>query len=277
MLSTCERTEKTTVFVPPALPQIVAPKPPPRVISSELKLVFREGDFSYLYIGLAENVAMEQARREWIGKEVYVDNDCTAKVIGLQVVERSVGPDDEEQASPVEVVGALLDRCDGTYARSTSLPMVVVPETLPDDAELVDRAQRELVRSAAAEKTQRSWVEEYQSTESWKARALYDIRTLRHPLTNQTWISIHAWNERGCGEGEVNIWGLFRVEADGSLTTKQLRDLGVMTKIDQIIDIEGDGEMELIGSPWIDQDVVLTRASGETLDVLPLPFIGCPC
>jgi hypothetical protein len=35
--------------------------------------------------------------------------------------------------------------------------------------------------------------------------------------------------------------------------------------------------MELIGSPWIDQDVVLTRASGETLDVLPLPFIGCPC
>ena len=278
MLSTCERTERTTVFVPPALPQVVAPKPPPRVISSELKLVFREDDRSFMHLGSADVVDIETAKREWIGKQVYVDNDCTATITGLEVINR-LAYDGEpfEGDIGVKVVGAKLDRCDGTYARSASLPKVVVPETRPDDAELVKKAKRLLVRSAAADETARVWREDYQSTENWTAHAQYDIRTLRHPLTNETWISIHAWNEAGCGDAGVNIWGLFRVDGDGSVTATQLRDLGDMTKISHVIDIEGDGELELIGTPWLGLDVLVTRASGLELERVPLPYSGCPC
>jgi hypothetical protein len=278
LLSTCDRTERMTVFVPPALPKIATPAPPPRVISSELKLVFRDSDRSYVHLGSADVVDMATAKREWLGKQVYVDNDCTATITGFKVINRLAydGEPIEEDAG-VKVVGAELDRCDGTYARSASLPKVVVPETRPDDAELVKKAKRLLVRSAAADETARVWLEDYQSQEDWKTQAQYDIRTLRHPLTNQMWISMHAWNETGCGDAGVNIWGLFRVEADGSVTATQLRDLGDMTKISHVIDIEGDGELELIGTPWLGLDVLVTRATGLELERLPLPYTGCPC
>jgi hypothetical protein len=310
-LSMCERTERMTVFTPPTLPTVepeVQPVPPepPRVISSELKLVFHAGTHSYVKLSATENVPTgnativkdesavhafwplaSDALPSWVGKQVFVDNDCTATITSLHYVSRmsienlewleegqSVSKAMAERA--VFIAGEL-DGCDGTYARSASLPKVVVPETLPDNAELVKKAKRELLHSPAAAATEREWVEDYQSTEDWKAAAMYDIRTFRHPLTKQTWMSIHAWNESGCGDPGVNIWGLFRVDAEGSLMTIQIRDLGTMTKIHQIIDIEGDGGFELIGQPWMPSDTIVTESHGDVLETLELPYDGCPC
>jgi hypothetical protein len=268
VMATCRRTERTTVFVPPVLPtRADAPK---RAISSELFLVFRDNDQTYMKVDHENQVR--------IGEKVYVDNDCIATVTGLETVYRLASDAEEyDKTTGAEVLAAKLDRCDGTYARSADLPMVVVPETRPDDAELVKKAKRALLQSDAAADVERVWREEYPSLDDWKTQAMYDIRTLHHPLTGQTWISIHAWNEAGCGEASINIWGLFRVEQDGSITIKQMRDLGDMRKIDQIIDIDGDGTLELIGTPWLGLDVILTRATGDELERLPLPYDGCPC
>jgi hypothetical protein len=267
VMSTCEQTETKTVFVPPPLPTV---KPPPaRVISSELHLVFRDTDTTYMQI--------EKESDARIGDKFYVDNDCIASVVGYETVMRAASDWDKiSNEERVPVLSAVLDRCDGTYARSATLPMVVVPERRPDDAALVKIAKRMLFSSPAAAETARSWRDDYDNNDDWKTQALYDIRTLYHPLTKQTWISVHAYNETGCGEAPINIWGLFRVD-DGALQMVEMRDLGEMTKIDQIIDIEGDGTLELIGRPWLGLDVMVTRASGEQLELLPLPYVGCPC
>ncbi|HUS27357.1 MAG TPA: hypothetical protein VMZ53_02580 [Kofleriaceae bacterium] len=309
-LSMCERTEKMTVFTPPTLPKVkavVQPAPEPaRVISSELKLVFRAGDHSYVKLSSTEALPRGKAKivkderavhalwaadasalPSWVGTKVFVDNDCTATITRLHYVSR-MSIENLEYTEPGRTVSDAmaergvfiageLDGCDGTYARSAALPKVVVPETRPDDAELVKKAKRELLRSPAAKETERVWVEDYQSTETWTSQAQYDIRTFRHPLTAQTWISIHAWNGSGCGDPSVNIWGLFRVDADGTLFTAQIRDLGDMAKIHQIIDIEGDGGFELIGEPWMPLDTVVTDSHGDVLETLELPYDGCPC
>jgi hypothetical protein len=231
--------------------------------------VFHENDHTYMQIQDEQQVR--------VGQKVFVDNDCVATITGFETVRRVAGDIETiGKDAGTDVLTAVLDRCDGTYARSAELPMVVVPERRPDDAALIKKAKSMLVRSPAADETQRSWREDYDSNDDWKEHALYDIRTLYHPITKQTWISIHAYNETGCGEAPINIWGLFRVDP-GALQMIELRDLGQMTKIEQIIDIEGDGTLELIGRPWLGLDVMVTRTGGDVLDLLPLPYEGCPC
>lgn len=39
----------------------------------------------------------------------------------------------------------------------------------------------------------------------------------------------------------------------------QLRDLGALETITSFIDIEGDGSLELLGTPWLALDQVITR------------------
>src|SRR4051812_40477414 len=94
VMSRCERTERTTIFVPPVLPKVAAqaPKgPPPRVISSELKLVFREADRSFVHLGVVDAIDVDAVKRAWIGKKVFVDNDCTANVTSFEIINRVAG------------------------------------------------------------------------------------------------------------------------------------------------------------------------------------------
>jgi len=310
---------RVAVFVPPVVPRIVevpaAPPPPPpkRLLSSELQLVFRVDGASYVQLGDATAIshgklqlidkdgvensiasveadAVPAPERAWLGRKVYVDNDCVATVTGFAVVARVTGDvgysgtehdrrwtttNVMKEGSPI--LAAKLDRCDGTYARSASLPQVVVLQKMADDAELIAKAKKSLLASTAATETVSEWLRDFEDEPDWKRDAQYDIRTLRHPITGETWISIHAFNDHGCGTPEINVWGLFRVREDGTLSASQLRNLGDMVRIDQIIDIEGDGELELIGHPWLGLDVTVTRASGEVEQNLPLPFFGCPC
>ena len=44
-----------------------------------------------------------------------------------------------------------------------------------------------------------------------------------------------------------------------------------------LIDVDGDGELEILGKPWLGYDTLLTRANGEVLDGLNVPFMGLPC
>lgn len=63
---------------------------------------------------------------------------------------------------------------------------------------------------------------------------------------------------------------------DGTLVARQLRNLGDVMRIDQLIDIEGDGEFEVLGRPWL-SDQQLSHESGAVIDEIALPFMGCPC
>lgn len=293
-----------TTFVPPTLPEIVRVEvpvaPPPavkRALSSELALVFSVGKQTFVKLGSADGIEHGKAKhvklegmdaaiapvtREhpWLGREVIVDGTCKAKVTELAIVARLQGWDESYTAKQIldegaPVLAGKLDGCSGKFARPAELPAVVMPISL-DDAPLAAKAKALVLASTPAVETSREWLNDYEKSD-WQSEAQWDIRVFKHPLTGQTWVSAHAYNEWGCGEPEVNIWGLFRVSHDGKLTATQLRNLGDLVRIDQLIDVEGDGEFELLGHPWLGTEQLLTHGSGEAIDDVPLVFIGCPC
>lgn len=301
-----EKPACVTTFAPPKLPTIIRVEvpvaPPPvakRIESSELALVFAVGKQTFVKLGSAEGIKHGRAKHVKvdgmdaaiakvtseqlpgaIGREVIVDGTCHAKVTELAVVARLEGYEESYTAAQVmdegsPVLAGKLDGCTGSYARPAALPAVVVPEPI-ENAALAAKAKALVLASHPAEETAHEWMTDYEKSD-WPSEAQWDIRVFKHPLTGQTWVSAHAYNEWGCGEPEVNVWGLFRVSADGKLTATQLRNLGDMTRIHQIIDVEGDGEFELLGQPWLGTEQLLTHASGEAIDDVPLSFVGCPC
>lgn len=229
------------------------------------------------------------AYRSWADREVVVDNTCRTKVTGFAIVSRLTGDtgyagteDKSWTANNVlelgsTVLAAKLADCTGTFARDAALPAVVVPEEL-QNAALVEQARAAVIASTPAQDAQREWLE-YEQGGNWydAADTVFATHVLHHPTTGVTWVSVHAYIQQGCGAPEANVWGLFRVQPDGTLAAVQLRKLGDLWKIDQLIDIDNDGELELIGKPWLGLDTVVTRASGEELERLPLAFFGCAC
>lgn len=230
-----------------------------------------------------------QAYRRWQGRSVVVDNSCTTTVTGFAVVARLTGDTgyagvDAEAwtatnvlESGTAVLAARLADCTGTFARDTALPAVVVPRELANE-KLASQARAALIASTPAREAQTAYSEVYPTGDWWDAEgAQLTAKVVEHPTTGITWVSMHGHMDRGCGDPEVNVWGLFRVEPDGSLAAVQLRKLDDLWSIDKLVDIDNDGELEVIGRPWLGLDTVVTRASGEELDRLSVPFFGCPC
>jgi len=230
----------------------------------------------------------------WKDRKVKVDNRCEASVVGFAVVSRLVG--DPAYADPSDgegdqwsaagvmkaghtVLAARLDRCTGTFARDATLPGVVVPTPL-HDAALEAAARAQLIASAPARDTQREWDEQQTATGGaagpWHKDATFATEVLRHPRTGVTFVSIHGHVSGGCGDAHANVWGLFRVDGR-TLVPVQLRQLGDVESLDALIDVDGDGELELLGKNWLGYDALLTHASGEPIDQLSVPFLGCPC
>lgn len=235
--------------------------------------------------------------RRWQDRDVIVDNNCRTTVTGFAVVARLTG--DTGYAgieaskwtaktvfdSGAKVLAAKLADCDGTFARDAALPAVVVPDSIEDET-LASRARAALIASEAAHDTQSEYTKFYAEYDAdgeahgnwWDEKYVnFDTRVVRHPTTGVTWVSIHGSLDHSCGDPTVNVWGLFRVETDGTLAPVQLRKLDDLWEIDQLVDIDNDGELELIGKPWLGLDTVVVRANSEELSRLELPFFGCPC
>lgn len=225
----------------------------------------------------------------WKDRKVKVDNRCEANVVGFAVVSRIVGDStwaDLKQWNAAGVMkaghivlAAKLDRCTGSFARDATLPDIVVP-TATHDAALENAATAALLASEAARDTQREWDEQESATggqtSPWHKEAAITTEVLRHPRTGVMFVSVHGQVMGGCGDPQANVWGLFRVDGD-KLVPVQLRKLGEIETIDALIDVDGDGEFEILGKPWLPSDTLLTHANGELLDQLSVPFLGCPC
>lgn len=222
--------------------------------------------------------------QSWIGKRVAVDGDCLATVDGFAVVSRLVGDPgyagleqrDWTARSVLEsgsaVLAARLDGCtDGLIARDAALAPIVTPVEITDDT-LATAARTMLIDSAESKAAATAWTDD-QGEGAWHEQATFDTRVLRHPSTGETFVSVHAHYDEGCGGPHVNLWGLFRSD-DGELVTVELREVEGLTSID-LFDLEDDGRFELSGADWT--DVAIKRASGAELERLDVPFFGCPC
>jgi hypothetical protein len=90
-------------------------------------------------------------------------------------------------------------------------------------------------------------------------------------------VSVHARRFESCGGPDINLWGLFRVDQAGQLTPVKLRPLAPLYSIERLVDLDGDGDFELIGRDWLGLERILTSSAGVELQRLRTPFFGCPC
>jgi hypothetical protein len=154
----------------------------------------------------------------------------------------------------------------------------VIPEPLRDER-LAAAGRSALLASAVAAETARDWEERgpHEVEGPWWESAQLSTHVLRHPRTGAVLVAVHALRDTGCGGLDINVWGLYRAAADGTLTPVHETRLEQLHSIERIIDVEGDGELELIGRSWLGDDIVLTAADGSELDRLDMQFYGCPC
>jgi hypothetical protein len=229
------------------------------------------------------------AYRAWLGREVTIDATCKAKVTGFAVIARLTGSPgyagedvDHWTAKTVfaegsKIIAAQLDGCSGMLVRDAAISPIVYPTLLEDDAsmELAQQAKAALLATQAAREIQTAWQAE--RTGAWSKGANETFHVVRHPTTGVTWISVNVSADFGCGDPNANLWGLYRVAPDGSLVESRVRALENGTTVEALVDLDADGELELIGRTWLDFERTVTSASGEPLQELALPFFGCAC
>ena len=279
--------------------------------SDEIQLVFSAGGATYMkladepvkhgkpklfsdeYVETAiagvDDADVPAPHRAWKQRKVIVDGSCETTVVGFAVIGRLTGStgyaaidDDEWTAKNVmeqghKFLAAKLASCTGTYARDAALPAVVVPRERKDK-KLVAVARQHLAGSLAAKVAQSDW-EAGERDGVWEDSedVQWNVRVYEHPTTGATWVSAHAMVPMGCGDPEVNLWGLYRAREDGTLEVVEQKKLDVLWSIDHVLDIDNDGELEMIGKPWLGMDTVVVGSTGEELERLSLPFYGCPC
>jgi len=229
------------------------------------------------------------AHRSWLGRTVMVDGACSAKVVGFAVVSRLVGDPgyagiEEEKWSATttmdqgaKILAAKLDNCaGGMYARDAALPEIVAPAVI-DNPLLVAAAKASLIQSQDAKTAQEEWATSQQAGR-WYENEYTETtaQVLRHPKTGAIWVSVHLYYGGGCGLPNISVWGLYRADASGKLTRTKT-NLGELTKLEKLVDVDGDGELEVIGRPWLGTERTVQSKEGATLQDLTLPFYSCPC
>lgn len=225
--------------------------------------------------------------RGWLGREVLVDGWCRATVTRFAVVSRLTGSTDYAglegdwtAANVMEngsrMLAAELSDCSGPFRDTPLATFSMSVARFARDARLapvVDFVQVDdiLLADMASNRM-------YAFDQALEANEVqHTTHVLRHPTTGVTWVVAHAVRDEGCGGDNVNAFGLFRVDQDGTLATVELRDLGELWSIDRIVDLEGDGIPELLGTDQLGMDVLVTTTHGRELARLERAFYGCAC
>lgn len=231
-----------------------------RAASRGTPKLFADEDGSAVVATVA-TAAMPAPLRPWAGREVMVNGDCRARVVGFAEVSRVTGdpPDHEydyDSENPIRpewtleavreanvTLAARLDGCGAGWARATSYPAAATA-MLVEAPELVAAARRELLAPADDDKHQLSWVEQG-GEGNWRDAIDLATSVYEHELTDERWVFVQAQRGGGCGEPSVGMMVVYRANADGSV--RRVADLeDGLSDIQEVIDLDGDGQPELI-------------------------------
>jgi hypothetical protein len=295
---------------------IAVPQPPPLPPGARFSFVFRAGGTTFMqledlgtwypgdideqqvyedddvssFIHPLQGELVPPDDRAWRGRRVVLDTGCRARVTGFALVARVVGDPDWVQSGdktwdPVllmadgrKVIAATLDGCAGTYARDASLPPAAIPAVV-DDPQLAARARQLLETSPAARAAQTGWIDTWHRTGSVLAdpALVVTARVLRHPVTGDTWIAVTEHRDHGCGDPDTNLFGLYRLGPYATLLPVAQRALPELDTLDTLLDVDGDGQLELVGHAWRGLEQLLVRHSGTEVSRAGPTFIGGPC
>lgn len=249
-----------------------------------------EADWRTTAVAPVKLADVPEAYRAWSGRKVTVDGTCQATVTGFAVASRLVGDpayagieDDRDRwtaktafANGHQMLVAQLDRCKGRVVRDAALAPVVElePQT---DATAIASAKRALIASSAGNAAAEDW-KASEAKGEWHSdeATTFDAQVVRHPVTGERFVAMHAMTPFACGGPSFSILGLYRIGADGALAPVVERSLSDVGKLVRLFDVDGDGALELIGEPLF-EELTLEHVDGRVIDGLSVPFYGCPC
>jgi hypothetical protein len=254
----------------------------------KLRMIAATPEADYVDAAIAPVAAKDAP--EWRGHTIVVDaasGPCTAALSDFAIVARLDGDPGyagiDKGSWTVQsildnghiVLAAKLAGCTGTLARDAAAQPVVRFKDVIDTANATV-ARRLVLESQAAAEITAEWKAASQTGNPFDSTELV-TKVVADPRTGAKWISVHANGGFSCGDPNVNIWGLFRVEANGNLTTIALRRPENLSSVDELADLDGDGIPEIVGQAWLGPNTVVTDVEGTELARLDVPFFGCPC
>lgn len=234
--------------------------------------------------------------RRWAGRTVLVNGECSTRVVGFAEVSRVTGEAGDpfaydEHGNPPEptawtvelvresnvTLAAKLDAgCwGGSWARAATEAPAAVAEIVAEP-ELEATALADLMAKTDHDETQVGWTE-MGGEGDWRDHVDVTSVTWQHPLTDEKWVFAQAALGGSCGEPSVSLMAAYRVREDGSV--HRAADLNFAhSTIDQIVDLDGDGQPELVlgGRGSSTELVDLANAHHESIYV-PNHSHGCGC
>jgi hypothetical protein len=219
-----------------------------------------EDDGVYAAVAPVPTDAMPAELRAWAGRSVLVDGVCRASVVGFAEVSRISGEatnpysdEEEEGDAPAEwtlesvidtgvVLAAKLDRCTGSWARSTDYSPAAVAAKI-EAPELAAAASKDLLARTDVDSTQEEW-RDAGGEGDWRDAAEVVTHVHQHPLTGERWVFVQARRYGGCGEPGFDMMAAYRANADGTVRRVADLDFGY-DDITGVVDVDGDGQPEL--------------------------------
>ena len=238
----------------------------------------------------------------WRDRDVLVGDSCAASVKGFAVVSPMLGdvlylPLETWEPEEIHVIRGLLeygetilaaelDGCAGHTTTDDGAPALardaaLSPLAAADRVEAPDlkaAASAHLFASEAAAEAQGAHAELRPDAGMWWELdvAELDAEVLRHPHTGELWVSVNARAEEGCGYADINLWGLYRVDAAGELEPVAVYELDFGTRLHGAFDLSDNGELAWVASRGFGESAIYAF-DGEVLAHLEIPFFGCRC
>lgn len=241
-------------------------------------------------IAAVEPARLPEPARAWRDRVVVVGGACREQLAAFAYIGRATGDlaynnDDHGHHPPWTpawiaergrvVLAARLSRCSGAFAQPAAAATAVAFERVTGNAAsaAAAKARAALLASSFAAKAADDW-REAEVTTPWTQDVRVDVIVARDPRNHATWVSARVHTRFRSGQPFASFWGLFRLQADGSLEQVALLEPR-LEQINSLVDLDGDGTPELIGSALVKGEIALD-AHGDVISELAVPWVvGC--
>lgn len=251
---------------------------------------------------VVKDSALEPSVRGLKTKKFQLEGGCLATVSEFRAITRVVphfgererwngaiqGEDKKGQpmtnaqiARAVDALGkaqlfAKLSGCgEGRFAWVSGAQQPVAAQLLEDPA-LSERALAAFGRLPSVLSRQKEFMKQAQHAEGKWWEEGTEVAIFKHPTSGQVLISVLANLREDCGGWSASEWAIF--EAKGKALKRVPVTHGPPDRVQDALDIDGDGRLELLGeSDYGTDSIVYWPNANELGTSLQYAYLDCPC